>query len=295
MKISSLLAGGRTHFSFEFFPPKNDEDVDRVLATARELKALKPAYISVTWGAGGSTRRKTLDIVSAVKNEIGIETMAHLTCVGAAREDIDGVLEDIHRRGVENILALRGDPPKGADAFVPHPQGFQHANELVAHIRKRWDFCLGVAGYPEGHLECPDKGMDLDHLKRKVDSGADFIVTQLFFNNDDFFRFRDRAAARGIRQPIVAGLMPITNFGQLQRFTTLCGAKIPTSLAARLDAIQEDAEAVIRLGIDYAAAQCRELMAGGVPGIHFYTLNRSRSTSEILRRLQSENLLPTKP
>jgi methylenetetrahydrofolate reductase (NADPH) len=287
MKIASLFAPGRTLFSFEFFPPKNDGDVDHVLATARELKTLGPAYISVTWGAGGSTRRKTLDIVSAIKNDIGVESMAHLTCVGAGRADIDEILADIARRGVKNILALRGDPPKGAAAFVPHPDGFRHANELVAHIRKAHDFCLGVAGYPEGHVESPDRESDLDNLKRKVDAGADFVVTQLFFDNADFLRFRDRAASRGVRVPIVAGLMPITNAGQAQRFTQLCGARLPAPLLTELDRRRDDAEAVTRLGIDHATAQCRGLLAAGVAGIHFYTLNRSRSTAEILRRLQN--------
>lgn len=287
MKIASLFSSGKTLFSFEFFPPKNDGDVEHLLATARELKALGPAYISVTWGAGGSTRRKTLDIVSAIKNDVGVESMAHLTCVGAGRAEIDEILADIARRGVKNILALRGDPPQGATAFVPHPDGFRHADELVAHIRKSHDFCLGVAGYPEGHVESADRERDLDFLKRKVDAGADFVVTQLFFDNGDFLRFRDRAAARGVRVPIVAGLMPITNAGQVQRFTRLCGARLPAPLLAELERRRDDAEAVTRLGIDHATAQCRGLLAEGVAGVHFYTLNRSRSTAEILRRVKN--------
>jgi methylenetetrahydrofolate reductase (NADPH) len=286
MKISALLRKGHPLFSFEFFPPKNEEDVAHLLSTARTLKTLNPDYISVTWGAGGGTRRKTLDIVSTIKNEIGIETMAHLTCVGAGRPEIDEILEDIHRRGVENILALRGDPPKGTTTFVAHTEGFLHADELVAHIRRKTDVCLGVAGYPEGHPESPHLDQDLDHLKRKVDNGADFIVTQLFFHTGDFLRFRDKAFARGIRQPIVAGIMPITNVGQVKRFTTLCGAKIPGPLREALERVQDNADAVIQLGIDHATHQCRDLIAAGVAGIHFYTLNRSHSTEEILRRLQ---------
>lgn len=286
MKISAMLRAGRTLFSFEFFPPKNEEDVTHLLATARTLKTLNPAYISVTWGAGGGTRRKTLDLVSTIKNEIGIETMAHLTCVGAGRRDIDDILDDIHRRGIENILALRGDPPKGAPSFVAHADGFLHADELVAHIRQKSDVCVGVAGYPEGHPESPSLDRDLDCLKRKVEKGADFIVTQLFFNSADFLRFRDKAVARGIRQPIVAGIMPITNVGQVKRFTTLCGAKIPTGLNDALERVQENADAVVRLGIDHATQQCRDLLKEGVQGIHFYTLNRSHSTEEILRGLQ---------
>lgn len=286
MKISDLWKKKPTTFSFEFFPPKTDEEGALVLDTARSLKSLKPDYISVTWGAGGGTRRKTLDLVSAIKNDVGIETMAHLTCVGAGRRDIDEVLEDMGRRGVQNILALRGDPPRGSAQFVPHPDGFRHASELVGHIRSRLDVCLGVAGYPEGHPECPDRNKDLDHLKFKVDQGADFVVTQLFFDPADFLRFRDRAAARGVRVPIVAGVMPITNAGQVKRFTTLCGARIPTPLESALDRVQNDAEAVVRLGIDHAVAQCQTLLTEGVSGIHFYTLNRSHSTTEILRRLQ---------
>jgi methylenetetrahydrofolate reductase (NADPH) len=287
MKISALLREGRTLFSFEFFPPKNDEDVAHLLATARTLKTLNPAYISVTWGAGGGTRRKTLDLVSTIKSDIGIESMAHLTCVGAGRREIDEIVGDIHRRGVENILALRGDPPKGAAAFVAHPDGFLHADELVAHLRKQSDVCLGVAGYPEGHPESPSIAQDLDSLKRKVEKGADFIVTQLFFNTDDFLRFRDQAVARGIHQPIVAGIMPITNVGQVKRFTTLCGAKIPAALNAALERVQENGDAVIQVGIDHATQQCRVLLAEGVRGIHFYTLNRSHSTEAILRRFQT--------
>lgn len=291
MKISAMLQESRTLFSFEFFPPKSDEEVTHLLATARALKTLNPAYISVTWGAGGGTRRKTLDLVSTIKNEIGIETMAHLTCVGAGRRDIDEILEDIHRRGVENILALRGDPPKGAPAFVAHSDGFLHANELVAHIRHRSDVCLGVAGYPETHPESRTADQDLDHLKRKVESGADFIVTQLFFNTGDFLRFRDKIAARGIRQPVVAGLMPITNVGQVKRFTTLCGAKIPGPLYEALEQAQNNADAVVQLGIAHATQQCQDLLKEGVRGIHFYTLNRSHSTEEILRRLQLPSAL----
>lgn len=286
MKISAMLREGHTLFSFEFFPPKNDEDVTHLLATARTLKSLNPAYISVTWGAGGGTRRKTLDLVSTIKSDIGIESMAHLTCVGAGRRDIDEILEDIRRRGVENILALRGDPPKGTTTFVAHDDGFLHADELVAHIRRQSDVCLGVAGYPEGHPESKNTDQDIDHLKRKVENGADFIVTQLFFNTGDFLRFRDRSVARGIRQPMVAGIMPITNVSQVKRFTTLCGAKIPDSLNEALERVQDNADAVVQLGIDHATQQCRELLSEGVQGIHFYTLNRSHSTEEILRRLQ---------
>lgn len=287
MNIPDILAQKRPAFSFEFFPPKTDDDAAHLLATARQLKELDPAFISVTWGAGGSTRRKSLDIVSAVKKDLGVETMAHLTCVGASREDIDGVLAEIRERGIKNVLALRGDPPKGSAGFVAHPGGFAHADELVAHIKKFGDFSVGVAGYPEKHPEAPSLEADLDNLKRKVDAGADFVITQLFFGNDDFLRFREKAAARGIFLPILPGIMPVTNVGQLKRFTTLCGAKIPVDFLQRLEAVQDDLEAVIRLGVDHAVAQGRRLLAAGVPGIHFFTLNRSRSTADVLKTLRA--------
>jgi len=289
VKISQLLKTNKPSFSFEFFPPKTDEDAAALMDTARALKGLNPTYISVTWGAGGSTRRKTLDIVSAVKKDVGVEAMAHLTCVGASRAELDGVLDEIESRGIENILALRGDPPKGETVFTPHPDGFRYANELVAHIMKRGKFCIGVAGYPEGHIECPDKKADLDNLKRKVDAGADFIVTQLFFDNADYFRFVYDAERAGIKTPIVPGIMPVTNVAQLQRFTALCGAKIPDLLRTTLEPIKEDKDAVVRAGVTYATLQCKELLARGAPGVHFYTLNRSHSTTEILTNLRASS------
>jgi methylenetetrahydrofolate reductase (NADPH) len=287
VKISDLLKTRRPCFSFEFFPPKSDEDMHVLMKTAETLRALHPAFISVTWGAGGSTRRKTIDIVCAIKERLGVETMAHLTCVGASRTDLEAVLDEIHRRGIENVLALRGDPPRGETEFTAHPDGFRHANELVAFIRARWNFCIGAAGYPEGHVECADKAEDLRHLKQKVDAGVDFIITQLFFNNADYYRFVRDARALGITQPIVPGIMPITNVGQIKKFTTLCGAAIPPDLLSRLEPLQEDRDAVVQAGIDYATDQCRDLLRQGAPGIHFYTLNRSHSTQQILKNLQT--------
>ena len=285
MKISELLKTGKKSFSFEFFPPKTDEDSAQLLKTAETLRALDPSYISVTWGAGGSTGRKTLDLVTGIKSKLGVETMAHLTCVGASRSEIDAVLAEIHSKNIENILALRGDPPKGQADFVPHPDGFRYADELVAHIRKRWNFCVAAAGYPEGHPQTPDKKKDLENLKRKVDAGADFVVTQLFFDNGDYFDFVDRARKIGISVPIVPGLMPVTNVAQLKRFTAMCGARIPDVLSRAIEPVQDDPEAVVRIGIEHGLKQAENLVAGGAPGIHFYTLNRSLSTSEILKRL----------
>jgi len=254
---------------------------------ADRLKALDPAYVSVTWGAGGSTGRNTIDTVDMIRRELGIESMLHLTCVGTSKVEIDATLVEVRARGIENIMALRGDPPKGNRHFKPHPEGFRYGNELVSHIHERWDFCTGVAGYPEGHPEAPDKETDLQHLKRKVESGAEFIVTQLFFANDDFFDFEDRARAKGITVPILPGIMPITNVSQIKRFTDMCGARIPSPLLERLESIQGDPDAVIKTGIEHATHQCEELLLQGAKGIHFYTLNRSHSTMRILENLRA--------
>ncbi|HRY28948.1 MAG TPA: methylenetetrahydrofolate reductase [NAD(P)H] [Elusimicrobiota bacterium] len=286
MKISELIKTVKPSFSFEFFPPKTDDDVAQLMQTARDLRTLDPTFISVTWGAGGGTQRKTIDTVSAIKTDLRVESMAHLTCVGASSWEISAVLDELQKKGVENILALRGDPPRDHPYFVPHPDGFRHANELVAHIRQGWKFCIGVAGYPEGHVECPDKELDLRNLKQKVDAGADFVVTQLFFDNTVYFKFVERARAIGIQAPILAGIMPVTNAHQIKRFTTSCGATLPPALLSRLEAHPDDKAAVVQIGIDHAAQQCAELLRGGAPGIHFYTMNRSHSTTEILRRLR---------
>ena len=287
MKISELLRQGRPLFSFEFFPPK-DETGERALMDAiRSLQPLRPDFVSVTYGAGGSTRSKTLAIVERIQSEFGITAMAHLTCVGHSKSEIRDVLNDLAAHGIENILALRGDPPKGETAFRPHPNGFHYANELAEEVARMGRFCFGVAGYPEKHVEAPSMDVDLQNLKRKVDTGASFITTQLFFNNDAYFEFVSRARALGIRCPIIPGIMPITNFAQVQRFATLCGASLPKALLAELEPIQADNEAVTRAGINHAAQQCRALLQRGAPGIHFYTLNKSRATFEILAHLAS--------
>ena len=290
MKIVDKLAQPGHCFSFEFFPPKDEKSAEALLRAAERLRALEPAYVSVTWGAGGSTRRKTLDVVQMVKSRFALESMAHLTCVGASKAEIDAILADIHDRGIENVLALRGDPPQGDASFTPHPDGLAHADELVARIRSRWDFSIGVAGYPEGHIESPSLEADLDHLKRKMDAGGDFIVTQLFFKNDAFFRFVERVRAAGIDAPVLPGIMPITNVGQIKRFTELCGASIPKPLLARIEAVAGDREAVIAEGIDYATHQCRELLEQGAKGVHFYTLNLSRSTKTVLENLRAAGI-----
>ncbi len=237
MRISEMLAKDGRTFSFEFFPPKTPEGEKNLYETVEVLRRHRPSFVSVTYGAGGSTRQKTVEIVSTIKNDIGIEAMAHLTCVGSSRADLFNVLDSLEEEGIENVLALRGDPPKGETQFVPHPDGFSHACDLVAAIRRHYDFTIGVAGYPEGHVECPDKKQDLEHLKLKVDAGGEFIITQLFFDNDDYFDFVKHARHLGIAVPIIPGIMPVTNYAQIQKFTQMCGAKLPDEMIEALEPI----------------------------------------------------------
>jgi methylenetetrahydrofolate reductase (NADPH) len=286
MRIVDKLVGKSPAISFEFFPPKDREGVERLFATVAELSPFAPAYVSVTYGAGGSTRQLTVDLVGRIQREVGIDAMAHLTCVGASRAELEAVLSQLEQAGVKNVIALRGDPPKGSTSFVTHPGGFSNASELVALIAQRGTFCIAGACYPEKHPEAVSLEADLSHLKRKVDAGAEFLVTQLFFDNADYFAFVERARQIGIQVPIVAGIMPITNVSQIKRFTALCGARMPEQLLARLEPIAADADAVGQVGVDHAVAQCRELLDRGVPGVHFYTLNRSKATVEILERLR---------
>jgi len=276
-------------FSFEFFPPKTEAGERSLLQTIERLRGLEPAFVSVTYGAGGSTREKTIELVTRIKREYGIEAMAHLTCVGHSRDEVAAILDRLRDNGIENVLPLRGDPPRGEEKFVRPANGFGYAAELVGFIRERaYPFCLAGAGYPEGHPECPDRDRDLEHLRQKVEAGAEFILTQLFFDNADYFRFVDRARAIGINVPIVPGIMPVTNVAQIERITSLCGARIPPSLHERLRAADGngDQQAVHAIGVDYSTEQCRELLAEGAPGIHFYTLNSSPATATILGRIR---------
>jgi methylenetetrahydrofolate reductase (NADPH) len=285
MKIVDLFANGKPLFSFEFFPPKTPEGVLHLFETIGHLKPLAPSFVSVTYGAGGSTRHLTVHLVERIKKELGIEAMAHLTCVGATRDEIDQVLDQLAACGIENILALRGDPPNMQGTFTPTLNGFPYASELTAHIRKKFNFSLGGACYPEGHIECRDLQKDLEHLKLKVDSGVDFIITQLFFDNQYFYDFLDRARKAGIHIPIIAGIMPVTNVNQVKRFTKMCGASLPKTLLSRLELVEHDDAAVSEIGIAHAIFQCGDLLAQGVPGIHFYTLNKSSATRAILKSL----------
>jgi len=293
MRIRELLSTGRPSFSFEFFPPKTDAGVENLRAAIAALRDLKPSYVSVTYGAGGSTRDRTIELVGEIQRHYGINAMAHLTCVGSTREEIHHILERLQAAGIENVLALRGDPPKGETAFVKTEGGFGFANELTAYIRDNFDFCIGGACYPEGHIECVnsagerDLERDLEHLMRKVDAGCEFLVTQLFFDNNYYFDFVARARAKGIGVPIIPGIMPITNVDQIRRFTSMCGSTIPGTLLKELDALKDSPEAVLSQGVAFAAAQCFDLLNRGAPGIHFYTLNKSAATRTILTALRT--------
>jgi methylenetetrahydrofolate reductase (NADPH) len=293
MRITEALRRERTAFSFEFFPPKTDKGFESLFEAIAELKRLGPDFVSVTFGAGGSTREKTVELTARIKREIGIEAMAHLTCVAMTRAEVSRVLDEHAANGVSNILALRGDPPDGKRVFDPTPGGFGYANELVEFIAQGpWNFEVGVAGYPEGHMECLNRTRDLENLKRKVDAGASFVITQLFFDNADFLRFRDDCVKAGIEVPISAGIMPIVNPHQIKRFISMCGSKIPHPLLLKLEAVEHDLEASRAAGVDHATEQCRELISEGVAGIHFYTLNKSTATSEIFRNLRAAGLVP---
>jgi methylenetetrahydrofolate reductase (NADPH) len=293
VKIRDLFGRpDRRVFSFEFLPPKTEAGVATLERTIRELGELSPSFVSVTYGAGGSTRERTVEIVSRIQREAGICAMAHLTCVGAGRTEIAGVLDRMVGEGIENIMALRGDPPEGQTTFQRPADGFGYASDLIAFIRERFGdrLSIGGAAYPELHVETRDAVRELANLKTKVDAGADFIITQLFFDNAFYFDFVARARAAGINVPIVPGIMPIRNVAQIERFTKLCGATIPAALFAELDSRRDDAEAVAQLGVAQATAQCVELLHGGAPGIHFYTLNQSPATRVILTALKAARL-----
>jgi methylenetetrahydrofolate reductase (NADPH) len=281
------LSARKPVISFEFFPPKTDEG-DRNLLE-RQIPALleaRPDFCSVTYGAGGATRDKTLKIVDCIQQRHGLTALAHLTCVGHTRGEVRVLLEKIRATGCKNILALRGDPPGGGE-FKAMPGGFEFAAQLVQFIRESGNFSAGVAGFPEGHVACKEgKHADWRHLKEKVDAGADFVLTQLFFDNADYFEFRDFVAGKlGVIVPLVPGIVPILNAQGIIKFTQTCGAKIPPPLRAKLDALGADDEAAAEFGIEYATRQCDELLRAGVPGLHFYTLNKSRSTVQVLKNL----------
>lgn len=285
--LAAKKAAGRPAISFEFFPPKTDEG-DQALMQKHipALLAARPDFCSVTYGAGGSTREKTLAIVDRIQRDHQLPALAHLTCVNHTREEVGTLLGKIRALDCRNILALRGDPPGGGD-FQPTPGGFEYAADLVRFLKQQGNFSTGVAGFPEGHIANKlGKHADWQHLKAKVDAGADFVITQLFFENADFFEFRDYIAGRlGVQVPLIPGVVAILSAAQITRFTQLCGSKIPPALRAQLDRVADDDEAAAKFGIEYATRQCEELLRAGVPGLHFYTLNKAHSTVEVLKNL----------
>jgi methylenetetrahydrofolate reductase (NADPH) len=288
MRIDDILASrdGEPVFSFEFFPPKTpdgERNLERALA---DLSSLQPDFASVTYGAGGSTRDRTLEIVRRIKDQYGIEAMAHLSCVGATRAELQRILDQIRDAGIDNVLALRGDPPLGETAWRPHPGGLRYSTELAALISDRYDMAIGAACFPEVHPEAPDLAHDLRFLREKVAAGASFLITQLFFDNQLYFDFVDEARAAGIDVPIVPGIIPITNVDQIKRFTERCGASIPVPLREALDGYSDQPDSVIELGVAYATLQCADLLARGAPGIHFYVLNKAPSARAILGALR---------
>ncbi len=288
MRIDEIIAGtDGPVFSFEFFPPKDDAGEAKLRATLSELRELEPAFASVTYGAGGSTRDRTLAITKWLKTDLGIEAMAHLTCVGASADELRGTLSDLESAGIENVLALRGDPPAGQTEWTPHPEGLRYSAELIDLVRTDFpDFGIGAAAFPEVHPAAVDALSDLQYLKAKVDRGAGFLITQLFLDNEAYFRFVDAARFAGVEVPILPGIMPITSYAQIKRISELGGGNIPPALLRELEKRADDPESVAELGVAYATLQCAELLAHGAPGIHFYTLNRSPATRAILTALK---------
>jgi len=285
MKIRDFFAKKKWTLSFEVFPPVREGNLESLYKTIGELKKLKPDFISVTYGAGGGTRNMTIEIASEVKNEFGQEVLAHLTCVGSTKDDVARILDDMRSQGIENILALRGDPPQGEKQFVKMEGGFGYANELVEFIRSRNDFSIGVAGYPEGHVEAPSLETDLKNLKRKVDAGADFVVSQLFFNNDVFYRFRDSAVKIGIRVPLIPGVFPILNYKQMRKCISLSNASVPETLERKMIRLQDKPEETEKYGIEYAVRQAEDLVRNEVQGLHLYSMNRSEHVIRIVTEL----------
>jgi len=290
MKISDIYteaSNKRAIFSFEFFPPRNSEGEKTLYQTIEHLMDLNPDFVSVTYGAGGSTRDKTREWVETIQKRFSIPAMAHFTCVGSKKTEILESLKELSDVGIRNIMALRGDPPKGEEEFVTVKDGFAHASELISFIREnRLDFSLGGACYPEKHPESDTLDEDIKNLKKKVDAGADFLVTQLFFNNDFYFNFVKKCRDAGIHVPIVPGIMPITMLKQIERFTAMAGCVIPEELVKSLHECGDNKDRLLEKSLEYSTSQCRELLDGGAPGIHFYTLNQSRATVDILKKIQ---------
>jgi methylenetetrahydrofolate reductase (NADPH) len=286
MRIDEIIASSDDPvFSFEFFPPKTPEGERNLQEALLTLRDLDPAFVSVTYGAGGSTQTRTIDIVKSIKQDLGIEAMAHLTCVGATRDELAAILTEVAAAGIDNVLALRGDPPQGETEWRATEGGLEYSTELAALITADFDFCVGAACFPEVHPQAVDLAHDLRFLKEKVDAGARFLITQLFFDNALYFDFVGEAHAAGVDVPIIPGIIPVTNVAQIKRFTQMCGATIPPALLDQLELRADDPDAVIELGVAYATLQCSDLLRRGAPGVHFYTLNRSSATRAIVSAL----------
>jgi methylenetetrahydrofolate reductase (NADPH) len=287
LRVPELYTRPDPVISFEFFPPKSAQAEEALFQdTVPALKEIGAAFISVTYGAGGGTRDQTLRIVTRIRREFAVEAVAHVTCVGSTRETIGTFLDEAHALGIRNLLALRGDPPRGQAEFKPVPGGFAYALDLIAHVKSRNAFSIGAACYPEGHIECPDKQLDWDRTAAKVEAGAELLITQLFYDVREFLEFREYLVnKRKVKVPIVPGVLPFLNAAQIERFTSMCGAKLPDQVKNRLDALRSDDEAVRRYGVEVATDLCRQLLAAGAPGLHFYCLNRALSCREVLQNL----------
>jgi methylenetetrahydrofolate reductase (NADPH) len=290
MRIEQIIDERQPVFSFEFFPPRTPEGEANLRGALDDLKDDEPAFVSVTYGAGGSTRDKTVDIVKSIKQDYGIEAMAHFSLVGQSVDDLRRQLDEIAGAGIDNVLALRGDPPQGETEWIAHPKGLEYSVELIEMIKREYDFCVGAACFPEVHPDAPSPEDDLRYLKQKVDAGAGFLITQLFFDNNDYFNFVEDARNAGVEVPIIPGIWPVTNYTQIKRIADLCKSRFPDRFEAELRERKEDLHAVADLGVAYATLQCIELLAKGAPGIHFYTLNRSPATRAILAALRSWGL-----
>lgn len=283
MKITDSYGPGRFGLSFELYPPKTDRGVTTLFQHVDRLAKFRPDYMTCTYGAGGSTQDRTLEVIGGVRQRHPFPVATHLTCVGRTREEIHAYLTKAQQLNIQYVVALRGDPPQGETAFKQHPGGFSYANELVAYIRREFpEMGIAVGGYPETHQEAPSPEVDLENLRRKVDAGADVVITQLFYDNNDYFRFRDQCEAAGITAPIVPGLLPVTNGGQIQRIASLCGARLPQDFLEALTSHEDGSEGQFQVGVEQATRQTDALIAGGAPGIHFYVLNKSEATSQVL-------------
>ncbi len=287
MRLDSAFNGRSPVFSFEFFPPRSDEAEHSLFDSIAQLRELEPTFVSVTYGAGGSQRTRTIDLVTRIHRELDIQPVAHFTCVGANVAELRANLDAMRDAGIDNILALRGDPPQGEDVFTPAPDGLSHGSELIKLIHDSYDACVGGACYPETHIESRSMEDELRFTKLKEEAGASFLITQLFFDNRAYFDFVSRARAAGVTVPIIPGIMPITNVTQIKRFTSKIGATIPAALMDALVSRQDDPDAVLQLGVAWSTLQCSELLGGGAPGVHFYTLNRSPATRAILSALRA--------